>query len=78
MTADPCAEVERLRALRTLIITGKSESQIRFDVEEVRFHKADLTALDREIARLEAACAIQNGQAPQRRRFAKRVAFRPY
>lgn len=78
MSIDPCAEAERLRALRTLIISGRSESQIRFDDEEVRFHKADLTALDREIVRLETSCAIQSGAAPKRRRFAKRAAFRPY
>lgn len=75
---DPCAEAERLRALRTLIITGRSESQIRFDVEEVRYHKADLTALDREIARLDAACDLAQGRQPPRRRFAKRAGFRPY
>lgn len=78
MSIDPCAEVARLRELRTLIITGRSESQIRFDVEEVRFHKADLAALDREIERLQGACDLQNGVAPRRRRFAKRAAFRPH
>ena len=75
---DPCAEAARLRELRTLIITGRSESQIRFDVEEVRYHRADLAALDREIARLETACDIKEGRAPVRRRYAKRAGFRPY
>lgn len=77
-SVDPCAEAARLRELRTLIITGRSESQIRFDVEEVRYHRADLPALDREIARLEAACDIKEGRVPARRRFAKRAGFRPY
>lgn len=76
MAIDPCAEAERLRAIRTAIITGKSESLIRFDVEEVRFHKADMAALNAEIARLESACDLVNGVVPTRRRFASRAYFR--
>ena len=75
---DPCAEATRLREIRTLIVTGRSESQIRFDVEEVRYHKADLSALDRLISEYDRACAIRNGETPKRTRFAKRAAFRPY
>ena len=75
---DPCAEAARLRELRKQIVTGQSESMIRFDVEEVRYHKADLGALDRLIAEYDRACAIQTGTVPRRTRFAKRAAFRPY
>lgn len=57
MPVDPCAEAERLRAIRTEIISGRSESQVRFGDEEVRYQKSDLAALNREIARLEAECA---------------------
>lgn len=70
MPADPCAEAARLRELRTAIITGQSESQIRFGDEEVRYAKADMAALDREIARLEAECS------GRRTRFAKGFRFR--
>jgi len=76
MPIDPCAEAERLRALRTGIISGKSESLIRFDDEEVRFQKADMGALNAEIARLEAACDLENGAVPKRRRYASRARFR--
>lgn len=76
MPIDPCAEAERLRAIRLGIISGKGESLIRFDDEEVRFHKADMGALNAEIARLEAACDLVNGVVPKRRRYASRARFR--
>ena len=70
---DPCAKAEELRELRLAIISGKSESQIRFDREEVRYFSANLGALDREIARLERECDIAQGKP--RRRYAKRMRF---
>jgi len=50
-------------------------SRIRFDREDVAFFKADPSALDREIARLEAECARSQGRrsryavVPRLRRF---------
>lgn len=75
---DPCAEADRLRALRTALITGQAESSIRFDDEEVRYAKADMARLDSLIARYERECSIQQGATPKRTRFARRAAFRPY
>lgn len=71
MAIDPCAEAQRLKELRVAIASGQSESQVRFGDEEVRYFKADLAALDREIARYEREC---NPAAP-RRRYAKRMSF---
>ena len=70
---DPCAKAEELREMRLAIISGKSESQIRFDREEVRYFSANLGALDRAITRLERACDIAQGKP--RRRYAKRMRF---
>lgn len=77
MTAppDPCAEAERLRALRRLIVTGEQPSTVRFGDEEVRYARADLAALDREIAALDKACAAWSGRPEPRTRFAKRIRF---
>lgn len=71
MPVDPCAEATRLRELRTSIITGQSEAQVRFGDEEVRYHKADMDRLDREIARYDAACRADGKPA----RYAKRLRF---
>lgn len=76
MPVDPCAEAARLRELRTAIVSGKSESRVRFDTEEVEYHKADLPALDREIARFDRDCAIAEGRTASRTRFAKGFRFR--
>ena len=72
---DPCAEAARLRELRTAIVTGQAESQIRFGDEEVRFYKADLSALDRLIASTERECALSLGQPVPRRRYARGIRF---
>lgn len=72
---DPCAEAARLRDLRTAIVTGQSESQIRFGDEEVRYFKADLAALDRLIAETERACAVAQGRPAPRRRWARGIRF---
>ncbi len=72
---DPCAEAARLRELRTAIVTGQAESQIRFGDEEVRFYKADLPALDRLIASTERDCALARGEPVPRRRYARGIRF---
>jgi hypothetical protein len=73
--SDPCAEAARLRELRTAIVTGRSESQIRFGDEEVRYTAADLAALDRLIAETERACAVSLGRPLPRRRYARGIRF---
>jgi hypothetical protein len=72
-----CEQLETLRAARLKIISGGGEAQIRFGDEEVRYHKADIGRLDREITRLEVEC---NGGAGGhgRVRFAKRAVFGRY
>lgn len=72
---DPCAELTRLKDLRTAIVTGQAEQSIRFGEEEVRYYKADLTALDRLIASTERDCALASGQTPIRRRYARGIRF---
>ena len=75
---DHCAEAERLRAIRTALATGEGVAEIRFGDEAVRYAKADPARLDSLIAHHERECALVQGQAPRRTRFAKRMAFRPY
>lgn len=72
MTVDPCAEAERLRALRTSIITGGKAVRIKEGEREVQFGTADVPRLDALIAEYERACASASGT---RRRFAKRMRF---
>lgn len=73
MSIDPCAEAERLRALRTEIITGGKPVRIKENEREVQYGAADVPRLDALIAEYERACAAVTG-AP-RRRFAKRMRF---
>lgn len=72
---DPCAELARLKSLRTAIVTGKAASLIRNGDEEARFFQADLSALDRLIAATERECAFAGGEAAPRRRFARGIRF---
>lgn len=72
---DPCAEVARLKAIRTAIVTGEAASQIRDGDEEVKFFSADLAALDRLIGTTERDCALASGQPVPRRRFARGIRF---
>lgn len=72
---DPCAELARLKDLRTAIVTGQAEQSVRFGDEEVRYFKADLAALDRLIAATERDCAVASGRPAPRRRFARGIRF---
>lgn len=74
---DPCAEAARLRALYAAMVSGDGVALSRFGEDEVRFHKGDPVRLERLIAEYDRLCAISQGQAPARRRFAKRARFRP-
>lgn len=72
MTVDTCAEAERLRDLRTSIITGGKPVRIKENEREVQFGPADVPRLDALIAEYERACAAASGR---RTRFAKRMRF---
>lgn len=74
---DHCAEAERLRGIRTALAAGDGIASVRNADEEVRYFKGDAAALDRLIDFHERECALANGEAPKRRRFAKQTHFRP-
>lgn len=73
MSTDPCAEAERLRTLRTEIITGGRPVKIREGEREVQYGPADIARLDSLIAELDAACARATATPP--RRSARRMRF---
>lgn len=75
---DPCAEAARLREIRTAIATGDTVSKVRFGDEEIAYYSANLELLEREIVEADKACALQNGEAPKRRRYAAAGYMRPY
>lgn len=75
---DPCVRLERLRSVREALISGQAVSETAFGEDRVRFAKADLPALEREIAEADRACALRRGQVRPRRRFAMGVRFRPH
>jgi len=76
---DPCALWQAMYAVRLQFVAGQrtEEIEVRSPVSSrrVRFGKADIAALDQELARLAAACDAKNGKP--RTRFAKSVRFRP-
>lgn len=70
---DPCNAAKKLRSLRIKIAAGGQTEVIRFGNDEVRYGRANLSALDQEIERLTAECEMtKNGS---RRRFARRMRF---
>jgi hypothetical protein len=75
---DPCAEATRLRAIRTAIATGDSVAQARFGEDTMAYFKADVALLEREIVRADKECAVQEGRAPKRTRYAMSGRMRPY
>lgn len=78
-TEAPCDRYERLRAVREALITGRATAETSFSGRTVRYAKADLPALDREIAVAEAACALSRGDSPpRRRRYAMGARLRSY
>jgi hypothetical protein len=74
-TSDPCSVAEALKLIRLQIAAGGQAEVVRFGDDEVRYTRANLKALDREIERYETACSLMNGG--RRRRFAKRIRFIP-
>jgi hypothetical protein len=77
-TEDPCVRLERLRSVREALIMGRATAETSFSGRTVRYAKADLPALDREIAAAELACSQAQGGTPKRRRFAMGARFRPH
>ncbi|KJS13697.1 MAG: hypothetical protein VR78_11030 [Hoeflea sp. BRH_c9] len=79
--ADPCALATKLRAIRLELIAGQGIARTEVAGRSVYFQKGDLAALEREIARLDAACATANGttikpsETPRTRRA---IRFNPY
>lgn len=77
-TEDPCTRAERLRAVREALITGRATAETSFSGRTVRYAKADLPALEREIAAAERDCTVAQGGPVKRRRFAMGARFRPH
>ena len=75
---DCCAEASRLREVRTALASGQAVAESRFDLDTVRFHKADPARLDRLIEEADRLCAISQGERPRRRRYAISGRFRLY
>lgn len=74
-----CERLARLQQVREELITGKAVSEVAFGEDRVRYTRADLGALEREIAAADALCHGEQGLAPApRRRFAMGVRVRPY
>lgn len=71
--SDPCAVAVELRKIRLQIAAGGLAETVRFGEDEVRYTKANLIALDQEIARYETACSVS--VSGRRRRFAKSMRF---
>lgn len=70
---DPCLAAKKLRGVAIQIAAGGQAETVRFGQDEVRYSKANLTALEKEIERLSAECA--SSQGGRRRRYAKRMRF---
>ncbi|MGN7867780.1 gpW family head-tail joining protein [Paracoccus sp. 22332] len=73
-----CARLARLRKVREELITGKAVSEVAFGEDRVRYTRADMTALDREIAAAEVLCQQEQGLPQTRTRYAIGVRVRPY
>ncbi|MGY6705915.1 hypothetical protein [Roseinatronobacter sp.] len=78
MAEDPCIEAAELRKIRRDLVTGEKATSTRFGEDEVRFTKADLGRLDGLIAEADKKCAMLEGRAPKRTRYAMGARFRPY
>lgn len=69
---DPCAAAAQLRQIYLSLISGQSESEVRFRAgqngveRQVRYHAANVTDLRKYIEGLESRCAQINGRRPRR------------
>jgi len=77
---DPCARAAALRDAYFKLIKGDAESAIRQSTpegdQEVRYSKADVDRLKKELDTATAECAALNGTPVPRRRFAIRAGAR--
>lgn len=78
MPETSCQKAARLREIRTAIATGDTISRAGYGDKQVAYYQANLELLDREIAEADRACAVEEGRAPKRTRYAIRGRFRPY
>jgi gpW len=73
---DPCARLAALQGAYYNLISGQSESLVRYKgpegEREVRFAIANLDDLRAEIQVASAACAVVNGQPDPGRRYSIR------
>ena len=68
---DPCIRAAQLRLAKDKIITGLSVSEYDFETgngvrRRVKYNAANLTRLEDEIRKAEAACAALTGKRPRR------------
>ncbi len=71
LEADPCGRAEALRALRDKILTGQAVEETEFEAgngqrRKVRYSKANLSALEREIEHASNACNLTRGVRSRR------------
>ena len=73
-----CERLARLQQAREDLITGKAVSEVAFGEDRVRYTRADMERLDREIAAAAALCREEQGLPQKRTRYAMGVRVRPY
>lgn len=73
-----CERLARLQLVRDDLITGKAVSEVAFGEDRVRYTRADIGALEREIAAAAALCREEQGVPQKRTRYAMGVRVRPY
>lgn len=73
-----CMRLRRLKDVRDDLITGKAVSEVRFGEDTVRYTRADMDRLEREIAAAEAEVGREKGIPTMRTRYAMGVRVRPY
>lgn len=77
-TETACDRLARLQQVREDLITGKAVSEVAFGEDRVRYNRADMERLDREIAAAAALCCAEQGLPKTRTRYAMGVRVRPY
>lgn len=73
-----CDRLARLQLARDELITGKAVSEVAFGEDRVRYTRADMDRLDREIAAATVLCRQEQGLPTRRTRYAMGVRVRPY
>jgi hypothetical protein len=60
--SDPCARAEHLKKHRAMLVAGEIEEATSTGDSSVRFTRANISALDDEIARAVAQCRALQGR----------------